>query len=918
LSSAFIQLPPQSTGLKVDTSELVVNSNTVERENICVADPTTAANVANVVTSAPSGSAPGLVVWNQPSGTQTVSGSVSVSNLPSTQPVSGTVSATQGTSPWVTDLTQVANTSLGATAVVNYGSTPASVAVPAVNAFVTNTPAVTISGTPTVDIASGQTIAVTQATASNLNATVSGTVSVTNFANPLPVSQSGTWTNTVTQATASNLNATVVQSSGSNLHVDVDNFPGTQTVSGTVTANQGSAAALAAGWPVIAGQTAETTTSWTTSTALNTALALTVTGYNSVAVALNQGSTITGGVVTFEVSDTSAGTNWYALQGSESNAFVASSTYTLQASTNQGWDFNVAGWVQFRVRLSTTISGTATVNVGIAASGVPVVPEATVGGTVTANAGSGNFTVVQATASNLNANVSGTVSVNALPTGSNTIGKVDILGNAGGIMDAAGQNASSPANELLVAGQFNTTPTTITSGNVSPLQLDNAGNLLVNVKAGGGSGGNAAASATGSAVPADADYIGFNSGGNLVGVSASNPLPITGSISASNPSVGTTGTTAPTSATEIGYISGGNLVGVSSTNSLPVTVENSSIAVTGTFYQTTQPVSGTITANQGSANTAANAWPVEITDGTNVNSVKAASTAAASTDKSIVVQLNPVQPNLTTALNVSAAQATAANLNATVVGTGTFATQSTVTQATASSLNATVVPGGSAIFEVSPTTAANTNSNPFFTSVTDGTTKATVIASTAALKTDLSSVAGTATSTATAGVQLVGIEGHAAATLDAAVNTGAAPTNTLWTTDSPSTASQNALTTVVINATAQKVLKASAGNLYGAYLLNLFDTSTTTAAQVMYAQFFNTTTTTALATTSWLFNLPLPAPTVQTGTAIATGTAVPLSLPPGALALANFSSGIVVVFNTTSASATTASGTAPIGVVWLL
>ena len=39
------------------------------------------------------------------------------------------------------------------------------------------------------------------------------------------------------------------------------------------------------------------------------------------------------------------------------------------------------------------------------------------------------------------------------------------------------------------------------------------------------SAGNAAASATGSAVPGSADYVGFNSGGNLVGVSATTPLP---------------------------------------------------------------------------------------------------------------------------------------------------------------------------------------------------------------------------------------------------------------------------------------------------------------------------------------------------------------------------------------------------------
>jgi hypothetical protein len=69
------------------------------------------------------------------------------------------------------------------------------------------------------------------------------------------------------------------------------------------------------------------------------------------------------------------------------------------------------------------------------------------------------------------------------------IGVTRTIGNAGGVMDAAGQNASAPANALQVGGQFNTTPTTITAGNFSPFQLDNAGNLLVNVKAGGAGGG---------------------------------------------------------------------------------------------------------------------------------------------------------------------------------------------------------------------------------------------------------------------------------------------------------------------------------------------------------------------------------------------------------------------------------------------
>ena len=76
------------------------------------------------------------------------------------------------------------------------------------------------------------------------------------------------------------------------------------------------------------------------------------------------------------------------------------------------------------------------------------------------------------------------------------IGTVRNLGNAGAITDFAGQNASSPANAWLIGGQFNTTPTTITSGNSSPLQLDNAGNLKVNIIAGASSGAVAQGSTT--------------------------------------------------------------------------------------------------------------------------------------------------------------------------------------------------------------------------------------------------------------------------------------------------------------------------------------------------------------------------------------------------------------------------------------
>ncbi len=47
----------------------------------------------------------------------------------------------------LTDVASLAGIALGPTAVVNYGSTPAAVAVPAVNAFITNTPTVTLAST---------------------------------------------------------------------------------------------------------------------------------------------------------------------------------------------------------------------------------------------------------------------------------------------------------------------------------------------------------------------------------------------------------------------------------------------------------------------------------------------------------------------------------------------------------------------------------------------------------------------------------------------------------------------------------------------------------------------------------------------------------------------------------------------------
>lgn len=84
MAAGTVQVPPDSTGKILDTSELTVGANTVERENVVAADPTDASGLAKVKNAAPGAADYGLVTRNIPSGTQAVDGSGV------TQPVSGT------------------------------------------------------------------------------------------------------------------------------------------------------------------------------------------------------------------------------------------------------------------------------------------------------------------------------------------------------------------------------------------------------------------------------------------------------------------------------------------------------------------------------------------------------------------------------------------------------------------------------------------------------------------------------------------------------------------------------------------------------------------------------------------------------------------------------------------------------------
>lgn len=179
-----------------------------------------------------------------------------------TIPVSGTVTALQGTSPWVVSGTVTAtqsgtwniNNISGTISLPTGAATEATLSSLNGKVTVVNTGAVTISTALPAGInVIGHVITDT-----------GSTVAVSNF----PATQPVSGTVTVVQPTGTNLhavldsgsttvvtgNVTVVQPTGTNLHTVVDSgtitLSGTSPVSGTVTANQGTANTPANKWPI--------------------------------------------------------------------------------------------------------------------------------------------------------------------------------------------------------------------------------------------------------------------------------------------------------------------------------------------------------------------------------------------------------------------------------------------------------------------------------------------------------------------------------------------------------------------------------------------------------------------------------------------------------------------------------------------
>src|SRR5262249_27469920 len=118
-------------------------------------------------------------------------------------------------------------------------------------------------------------------------------------------------------------------------------------------------------------QPARVAAAWTSATSSNTRSIVQTGGLSTVTVTVHATSTMTGGVLTFEVDDDQDNTTWYPLTCTPTNADGRQSTYTLTVA-DAAWRCQVAGWARFAVRLSTTITGSGTANVAITTTAAPL------------------------------------------------------------------------------------------------------------------------------------------------------------------------------------------------------------------------------------------------------------------------------------------------------------------------------------------------------------------------------------------------------------------------------------------------------------------------------------------------------------------------------------------------------------------
>lgn len=363
--------------------------------------------------------------------------------------------------------------------------------------------------------------------------------------------------------------------------VKVDGSAVTQPVSGTLTANQGGS------WTVTAN--AGTGTFTVTDAALELAQASATSG--------QKGPLIQGAVTTGAPTYTTGNTNPLSLTtagalrvDASATTQPVSGTVTANLGTLNGaaLDATLTGGSQKTKIVDSGGTNVATVSAGGALKVDNSANTQPVSGTITANAGTGTFATSD-------------------------------------LADGPVTPGAAATKSLLIGGQFNTSAPTLTTGQQAALQVDSSGNLNVNVKAGGGSGGTS--STFSAAFPGTGTAAGASDGVNMkpLLVDASGFLKV--NVAAGGGAGGTSssfGAAVPATGTAAGFSDGTNMelarvfdldstagsqyvAGVNlrttgsggSTELIGQQAMAGSIPVVIASNQSAVPVSGTVTANAG-------------------------------------------------------------------------------------------------------------------------------------------------------------------------------------------------------------------------------------------------------------------------------------------------------------------------------
>ena len=386
--------------------------------------------------------------------------------FPATQPTAANLNATVvGTGTFAVQLT-------GATNNINNISGTVSLPTGAATAALQTTGNTSLASIDTKTPALGQGL---------MSASVPVTIASNQTA--VPASESGTWT--VQPGNTANTTAWLVTGTGGT-------FPATQSGTWNIT-NISGTVSLPTGASTAALQTTGNTSLSSIDTKFPAQGQAAMAASVPVVIANNQSA----------VPASESGT-WTVQPGNTANTtawLVTGTGGTFPATQSGTWNVN-------------NISGTISLPTGAATSALQTTGNGYLS-TISTNSATQATAALQTTGNTSLATIA-TNSGTQATAGNQTTGNGYLSTLAGSA--ATGQNVAAPGNELIMGGQFNTSPTTITSGNVSPLQLDNAGNLKVNVTVGGGTGGTS--STFGSAFPGTGTAFGINDGTNMRGWTA--------------------------------------------------------------------------------------------------------------------------------------------------------------------------------------------------------------------------------------------------------------------------------------------------------------------------------------------------------------------------------------------------------------